>query len=75
MSARERSRAVPVALVALSAFPLTVGTLGLIQLAGGPAVEAQPATGDLLYALRLVFGSAMAASLVLSTGQHAGALS
>jgi Predicted membrane protein (DUF2306) len=29
---------VPVALVALSTIPLTVGTLRLIQLAGGPAV-------------------------------------
>jgi uncharacterized membrane protein len=124
----------PVALVALSAIPLTAGTLRLIQLAGGPAVipadhrfagfpiallvhilgattfalggilqvaprfrrrhpvwhrragrvvavagmlvatsalwitlfyEAQPGTGDLLYVLRLVFGSATAACLVL----------
>ena len=122
------------ALVALSAIPLTAGTLRLIQLAGGPAVipadhrfagvpvalvahivgattfalagivqlaprfrrrhpawhrragrvvgvagmlvaasalwitlfyEAQPGTGDLLYVLRVVFGSAMAACLVL----------
>jgi uncharacterized membrane protein len=134
MSTRERSWPVPVALVALSAIPLTAGTLRLIQLAGGPAVipadhrfasfpiplvvhilgaatyalagilqfvprfrrrhpvwhrragrvlavagllvaisalwmtlfyEAQPGTGDLLYVLRLVFGSAMAACLVL----------
>jgi len=134
MSNRERSWAVPVALVALSAIPLTAGTLRLIQLAGGPAVipadhrfagipialvthivgattfalggilqlaprfrrrhpvwhrragravavagllvvtsalwitlfyEAQPGTGELLYALRLVFGSALAACLVL----------
>jgi Predicted membrane protein (DUF2306) len=125
---------VPVALVALSAIPLTAGTLRLIQLAGGPAVipadhrfagfpiplvvhilgattyalagipqfaprfrrrhpvwhrragrvlavaallvaisalwmtlfyEAQPGTGDLLYVLRLIFGSALAACLVL----------
>jgi Predicted membrane protein (DUF2306) len=131
MSTRERSWPVPVALVALSAIPLTAGTLRLIQLAGGPAVipadhrfagfpialvvhilaattfalggivqvaprfrrrhpvwhrragrvvavagmlvatsalwitlfyEAQPGTGDLLYVLRLVFGSAMAAA-------------
>jgi uncharacterized membrane protein len=134
MSARERSWPVPVALVALSAIPLTAGTLRLIQLAGGPAVipadhrfaglpfalvvhivgatmfalagivqlaprfrrrhpawhrragrvvavagllvaisalwltlfyEAQPGTGGLLYVLRLVFGSALAACLVL----------
>ena len=132
MSTRERSR--PVALVALSAIPLTAGTLRLIQLAGGPAVipadhrfagfplplvvhivgattyalvgilqfmprfrrrhlawhrragrvlavagllvaisalwmtlfyEAQPGTGNLLYVLRLFFGSAMAACLLL----------
>ena len=124
----------PAALAALSAIPLTAGTLRLIQLAGGPAVipadhrfasfplplvvhiaaattyalagilqfvprfrdrhltwhrragrvlavagllvaisalwmtlfyQAQPGTGDLLYLLRLVFGSAMAACLVL----------
>lgn len=134
MSTRERSWPVPVALVVLSAIPLTAGTLRLVQLAGGPAVipaddrfagfplplvvhiagatvyalvgvlqfvprvrrrhpawhrragrllavagllvavsalwmtlfyEAQPGTGDLLYVLRLVFGSAMAACLVL----------
>jgi hypothetical protein len=38
MSIRERSRPVPVALVALSAIPLTAGTLRLIQLTGGPPV-------------------------------------
>lgn len=38
MSARERSWPVPVALIALSAIPLTAGTLRLIQLAAGPAV-------------------------------------
>ena len=38
MSTRKRSWPVPVALVALSAIPLTAGTLRLIQLAGGPAV-------------------------------------
>ena len=38
MSTRERSWPVPVALVALSAIPLTAGTLRLIQLAGGPDV-------------------------------------
>ena len=134
MSTRERSWPVPVALAALSAIPLTAGTLRLIQLAGGPAVipadhrfasfplplvvhilgattyalvgilqfvprfrgrhlawhrragrvlavagllvamsavwmtlfyQAQPGTGDLLYLLRLVFASAMAACLVL----------
>jgi uncharacterized membrane protein len=134
MNTWERSWPVPMALVALSAIPLTAGTLRLIQLAGGPAVipadhrfadfplplvvhivgattyalvgilqfmrrlrrphlawhrragrvlavagllvaisavwmtlfyEAQPGTGDLLYLLRLVFGSAMAACLVL----------
>jgi hypothetical protein len=36
MSTRERSW--PVALAALSAIPLTAGTLRLTQLAGGPAV-------------------------------------
>jgi hypothetical protein len=134
MSNRERSWPVPVVLVALSAIPLTAGTLRLIQLAGGPAVipadhrfagfplplvvhivgatiyalvgilqfvprfrrrhlawhrsagrvlavagllvaisalwmtlfyQAQPGTGDLLYVLRLVFGSVMASCLVL----------
>ena len=134
MSTRERSWPVPAALVALSAIPLTAGTLRLIQLAGGPAVipadhrfavfpvalvvhivgattyalggvvqlmprfrrrhpawhrragrvlgvagllvaisalwmtlfyAAQPGAGDLLYVLRLIFGSAMAACLVL----------
>jgi len=134
MTAREQSRLVPAALVALSAIPLTAGTLRLIQLAGGPAVipadhrfagfplplvthilgatlyalvgilqfmprfrrrhmdwhrragrvlavagllvagsalwmtvfyEAQPGTGALLYVLRLIFGSSMAACLVL----------
>jgi uncharacterized membrane protein len=35
---RERSWPVPVALVALSAIPLTAGALRLVQLAGGPAV-------------------------------------
>lgn len=124
----------PVALIVLSAIPLTAGTLRLSQLAGGPAVipadhrfagfplplvvhivgatvyalvgilqfvprfrrrhlvwhrragrvlavagllvaisalwmtlcyEAQPGTGDLLYLLRLVFGSAMVGGLVL----------
>jgi uncharacterized membrane protein len=38
MSTRERSWPVPVALVALSAIPLTAGTLRLVQLAGAPAV-------------------------------------
>jgi hypothetical protein len=38
MSGRERSWPVPMALVVLSAIPLTAGTLRLIQLAGGPAV-------------------------------------
>jgi len=38
MSARERSWPVPAALAALSAIPLTAGTLRLTQLAGGPAV-------------------------------------
>ena len=38
MSTRERSWPLPVALIALSAIPLTAGTLRLIQLAGGPAV-------------------------------------
>jgi uncharacterized membrane protein len=134
MSTRKRSWPVPVALVALSAIPLTAGALRLMQLAGGPAVipadhrfagfpvalvvhivgamtfalagiaqlaprfrrrhpvwhrragrvvgvagllvalsalwltlfyEAQPGTGALLYVLRLVFGSAMAACIVL----------
>jgi uncharacterized membrane protein len=134
MSNRERSWPVPVALVGLSAIPLTAGTLRLVQLAGGPAVipadhrfagfplalvlhivgattfalvgilqlvprfrrrhrqwhrragrvvagagllvagsalwltlfyQAKPGTGDLLYVLRLGFGSAMAACLTL----------
>lgn len=134
MSARERSWPVPAALVALSAIPLTAGTLRLIQLGGGPAIvpadhrfgsfplplvvhivgaaayalvgilqfvprfrrrhrawhrragrvlavtgllvaisalwmtlfyEAKPGTGVLLYVLRLIFGSALAACLVL----------
>ena len=134
MSTRERSWPVPVALVALSAIPLTAGTLRLIQLAGGPDVlpadhrfagfpiplvvhilaaamfalagilqfvprfrrrhrvwhrragrglvvagllvassalwltlfyEAQPGTGEALFVFRLVFGSALAACLVL----------
>ena len=38
MSTRQRSWPVPLALVALSAVPLTAGTLRLVQLAGGPAV-------------------------------------
>jgi uncharacterized membrane protein len=130
----ERGWPVPMALVALSAIPLTAGTLRLIQLAGGPAAipadhrftgfplplvahivgatayalvgipqfvprfrrrhlawhrragwmlavagllvtasalwmtllyEAKPGTGDLLYVLRLAFGSAMAGCLGL----------
>lgn len=134
MTTKQRSWPVPVVLVALSAVPVTAGTLRLIQLAGGPAVipanermagfplplvvhivaasiyaligilqfqarfrrrhldwhrragrvlavagmavavsalwmtlffEAQPGSGALLFVLRLVFGSAMAASLVL----------
>jgi len=129
-----RSWPVPAALVTLSAIPLIVGTLRLVQLAGGPQLipadgrfasfplplvlhitgatayavvgafqfvprfrrrhliwhrragrittvaglmvaasalwmtvlyAKQPGTGDLLYVLRLVFGSAMAACLVL----------
>jgi uncharacterized membrane protein len=129
-----RSWPVPAALIALSAIPLTAGTLRLVQLAGGPEVmpaddrfadfpaplvvhivgaalyalvgafqfvprirrrhrtwhrragrvlavagllvagsalwmtllyAQKPGTGDLLYLLRLVFGSAMAACLVL----------
>jgi uncharacterized membrane protein len=38
MRTRERTWPVPVALVALSAIPLTAGVLRLIQLTGGPAV-------------------------------------
>ena len=38
MSTGTRSWPVPVALIALSAIPVTAGTLRLIQLAGGPAV-------------------------------------
>jgi uncharacterized membrane protein len=38
MSLRERSWPVPLALVALSAIPLTAGALRLLQLTGGPAV-------------------------------------
>jgi uncharacterized membrane protein YozB (DUF420 family) len=38
MTTRTRSWPVPVTLVALSAIPVTAGTLRLIQLAGGPAV-------------------------------------
>jgi uncharacterized membrane protein len=132
--ARTGGWSVPAALVALSAIPLTAGSLRLVQLAGGPAVmpadarftgfpaalvvhiagaavfalvgafqfvprirrrhpawhrragrvvagaglavagsalwltlvyEPQPGTGDLLYVLRLAFGSAMVACLVL----------
>lgn len=131
---RQRGWPAPVALVALSAIPLTAGTLRLVQLAGGPELmpadqryadfpaplvvhivgaalyalvgafqfvarlrrrhpdwhrragrlltvagllvagsalwmtllyAQKPGTGDLLYLLRLVFGSAMAACLVL----------
>jgi uncharacterized membrane protein len=134
MTTRKRNWRLPVALAALSAIPLTAGTLRLIQLAGGPAVipadhrfagvpvalvvhilgaatfalagilqlvprfrrrhpvwhrragrvvavagllvagsalwltlfyEPQPGTGDLLFVLRLIFGSALAACLVL----------
>ena len=134
MTTGKRSRRLPVALVGLSAIPLTAGALRLIQLAGGPAVipadhrfagvpvalvvhilgaatfalagilqlvprfrrrhpvwhrragrvvavagllvagsalwltlfyEPQPGTGDLLFVLRLLFGSALAACLVL----------
>lgn len=134
MSIQQRSWPVPVALVMLSAIPLTAGALRLIQLAGGPAVipadhrfagfpiplvvhiagattyalvgilqfvprlrrrhpawhrrsgrvlagagllvaisalwmtlfyQAQPGTGELLYLLRLVLGSAMVGCLVL----------
>ncbi len=133
MSTQERNWPVPIALVALSALPLTAGTLRLIQLAGGPALipadrrfagfplplvvhlvgvmtyvlvgvlqfvprfrrrhlawhrragrvlavagllvagsavwmtllyEAKPGTGELLFVLRLIFGSAMAACLI-----------
>lgn len=131
---RRRSWPIPAALMALSAIPLTAGSLRLVQLAGGPALipaddrftgfptalvvhitgaavfavvgifqfvpgirrrhrawhrragrvvaaaglavagsalwltlvyEPEPGTGDLLYGLRLVFGSAMAGCLVL----------
>jgi len=134
MSTPGRSWPVPVALVALSAIPLTAGALRLVQLTGGPAVfpadhrftgfptalvvhivgaavfallgvlqfvpgirrrhrawhrragrvvaaaglavagsalwltlfyEAQPGTGELLYVLRLAFGSAMIGCLVV----------
>lgn len=134
MSVPGRSWRVPAALFALSAIPLTAGTLRLIQLAGGPAIipadhrftgvpvsliahilgaalfalggiaqfaprfrrrhatwhrragralvlaglvvatsalwltllyDAQPGTGDLLYVFRLLFGSGLAACLVL----------
>jgi len=133
-AAPSRDWPVPVALVALSAIPLTAGSLRLVQLAGGPEImpaddrftgfpaalvthivgaavlalvgafqllpgfrrhhrtwhrragrlvaiagmavagsalwltlfyEPHPGTGDVLYVLRLVAGSAMAASLVL----------
>jgi len=135
---------VPAALVALSAIPLTAGSLRLVQLAGGPDLlpaddrftgfpaalvlhivgaavvalvgafqfmprfrrshrtwhrragrlvagaglavagsalrltlfyEAQPGSGDLLYVLRLVFPSAMAASLLLGSPRSAAAIS
>jgi uncharacterized membrane protein len=141
MSARARSWPVVVALVVLSAIPLTAGLLRLIQLAGGPAViaaddrladfplplvvhivgsalfalgaiaqfvpgfrrrhpvwhrragralvatgllvaasalwmtlfyAAQPGTGSLLYGLRLVFASAMAACLLLGVAAVRG---
>ena len=38
MSKRERSWPVPLALVALSAIPLTAGALRLVQVAGGPTI-------------------------------------
>jgi hypothetical protein len=61
MSTRERSWPLPVALIALSAIPLTAGTLRLIQLAGGPAVMPdRPARRRLALS---------------TTPQHAGALS
>lgn len=134
MSSKQRTWTVPVVLVALSAIPVTAGTLRLVQLAGGPAIipanermagfplplvahivgatiyalagvlqlhprfrrrhldwhrkagravavagvlvaisalwmtlgfEAQPGSGPLLFFLRLVFGTAMAACIVL----------
>jgi uncharacterized membrane protein len=65
MSTGERSWPVPVALAALSAIPVTVGTLRLVQLAGGPsAMPADPRFNGLPLALVLhVVGSATYALL------------
>lgn len=67
MSTRERSWPVPVALAALSAIPVTVGTLRLVQLAGGPsALPADPRFTGLPLALVLhIVGSATYALLGL----------
>jgi uncharacterized membrane protein len=65
MSTGERSWPVPVALAALSAIPVTVGMLRLVQLAGGPsAMPADPRFNGLPLALVLhVVGSATYALL------------
>lgn len=67
MSTRERSWPVPVALAALSAIPVTVGMLRLVQLAGGPsALPADPRFTGLPLALVLhIVGSATYALLGL----------
>ncbi len=67
MSTRERSWPVPVALAALSAIPVTVGVLRLVQLSGGPsALPADPRFTGLPLALVLhLVGSATYALLGL----------
>jgi uncharacterized membrane protein len=67
MTTRERSWPVPVALAALSAIPVTAGTLRLVQLAGGPsALPADPRFTGLPLALVLhLVGSATYALLGL----------
>ena len=81
MSTRERSWPVPVALVALSAIPLTAGTLRLIQLAAAARPSSPPNVRfarflipPVLHVLRL--SRCARRRLALSTGpQEAGALS
>ncbi len=67
MSTRERSWPVPVALAALSAIPVTVGMLRLVQLAWGPsALPADPRfTGFPLALVLHILGSATYALLGL----------
>ena len=62
---------VPFALVALVVVPAIAGSLRLVELAGGPALcltlfyPRQLGIGALAYVFRLVFGSGMAASIIL----------